>query len=428
MLNKLKLILNNGKIMRRVLITVLIIFVFKIVTYIPIPLLETSTIDNAMKNGGFLTFLNSFSGNALGNYSIAALGISPYITASIVIQMLQMDIVPAFKRWGEEGESGRAKLNQWTRYVTIILAFIQALMILFGLSSNAENIVKYGIGIPKVVAILFMAIMITAGSAFVMWLADLITRFGIGNGSSIIIVAGIVTSLPSAVSALWQQKVTEATGTYDYVVFGIVVFLYVAILVGVVYMEKAIRKIPTQYANRQGKTDSHIPVKLNTAGVMPVIFASTLMSIPATIMGFANVDKESTAGFWLDQIFTFTNPLGFAIYIFLIFIFSFFYTFLTVKPDDIADDLQKSNAFIPGIKPGEETQNFISRVLFKVTVLGATYLAILAAIPIIATIVFKLPQNVTIGGTGLLIIVGVAIETAKQLETEASEKAYKGFM
>ncbi len=414
--------------MRRVLITVLLIFVFKIVTYIPIPLLETSTIDNAMKNGGFLTFLNSFSGNALGNYSIAALGISPYITASIVVQMLQMDIVPAFKRWGDEGEAGRAKLNQWTRYITIALAFTQALMILFGLSANAENIVKYGIGIPKVVAILFMAIMLTAGSAFVMWLADLITRFGIGNGSSIIITAGIVTSLPSAASALWQQKVTEARGTYDYVVFGLVVFLYIAILVGVVYMEKAIRKIPTQYANRQGKSDSHIPVKLNTAGVMPVIFASTLMSIPATIMGFANVDKETTAGFWLDQIFTYTNPLGFAIYMFLVFIFSFFYTFLTVKPDDIADDLQKSNAFIPGIKPGEETQNFISRVLFKVTVLGATYLAILAAIPIITSIIFKLPPNVTIGGTSLLIIVGVAIETAKQLETEASEKEYKGFM
>ena len=414
--------------MKRVLITVLIIFVFKIITYIPIPLLETTVIDNAMKNGGFLSFLNAFSGNALGNYSIAALGISPYITASIVIQMLQMDIVPAFKRWGEEGEAGRAKINQATRYVAIGLAFLQALMILVGLSANAENIVEYGIGIPKAVAIIFMAIMITAGSAFVMWLADLITRFGIGNGSSIIITAGIITSLPSAVSALWQQKITEATGTYDYVVFGIVVFLYIAILVGVVYMEKAVRKIPTQYANRQGKSDSHIPIKLNTAGVMPVIFASTLLSIPATIMGFAGVDKETTAGFWLDQIFTYNNPLGFAIYMFLVFLFSFFYTFLTVKPDEIADDLQKSNAFIPGIRPGEDTQNYIAKVLFKVTVLGATYLAILAAIPIISTIVFKLPQQVSIGGTSILIIVGVAIETAKQLETEASEKAFKGFM
>ena len=414
--------------MRRVLITVLIIFVFKIVTYIPIPLLETTTIDNVMKNGGFLSFLNAFSGNALGNYSIAALGISPYITASIVIQMLQMDIVPAFKRWGEEGEAGRAKINQATRYVAIALAFLQALMILVGLSANAENIVKYGIGVPKAAAIIFMAIMITAGTAFVMWLADLITRFGIGNGSSIIITAGIITSLPSAASALWQQKITEATGSYDYVVFGIIVFLYLAILVGVVYMEKAVRKIPTQYANRQGKNDSHIPIKLNTAGVMPVIFASTIMSIPATIMGFAGVDEETTAGFWLSNIFSYSKPLGFAIYMFLIFIFSFLYTFITVKPDEIADDLQKSNAFIPGVRPGEDTQNFIAKVLFKVTVIGATYLAVLAAIPIIFTIVFKLPQQVSIGGTSILIIVGVAIETAKQLETEASEKAFKGFM
>ena len=414
--------------MRRILITVLLIFVFKIVTYIPIPLLETTTIDNVMKNGGFLSFLNAFSGNALGNYSIAALGISPYITASIVIQMLQMDIVPAFKRWGEEGEAGRAKINQATRYVAIALAFLQALMILVGLSANAENIVKYGIGIPKAAAILFMAIMITAGSAFVMWLADLITRFGVGNGSSIIITAGIITSLPSAVSALWQQKVVEATGSYDYVVFGVVVFLYLAILVGVVFMEKAVRKIPTQYANRQGKNDSHIPIKLNTAGDMPVIFASTILSIPATIMGFAGVDEETTSGFWLTQIFTYTKPLGFAIYIFLILIFSFFYTFITVKPDEIADDLQKSNAFIPGIRPGEDTQNFIARVLFKVTFIGAIYLALLAAAPIISSIVFKLPQQVSIGGTSILIIVGVAIETAKQLETEASEKAFKGFM
>ncbi len=414
--------------MRRVLITVLIIFVFKIVTYIPIPLLETTTIDNVMKNGGFLSFLNAFSGNALGNYSIAALGISPYITASIVIQMLQMDIVPAFKRWGEEGEAGRAKINQATRYVAIGLAFLQALMILVGLSANAENIVKYGIGVPKAAAILFMAIMITAGTAFVMWLADLITRFGIGNGSSIIITAGIITSLPSAVSALWQQKITGATGSYDYVVFGVVVFLYIAILVGVVYMEKAVRKIPTQYANRQGRSDSHIPVKLNTAGVMPVIFASTILSIPATIMGFAGIDEQTTAGFWLSNTFSYSKPLGFAIYMFLIFIFSFFYTFITVKPDEIADDLQKSNAFIPGVRPGEDTQNFIAKVLFKVTVIGATYLALLAAIPIICTIVFKLPQQVSIGGTSILIIVGVAIETAKQLETEASEKAFKGFM
>jgi preprotein translocase subunit SecY len=342
--------------------------------------------------------------------------------------MLQMDIVPAFKRWGEEGEAGRAKINQATRYVAIGLAFLQALMILVGLSANAENIVKYGIGVPKAAAILFMAIMITAGTAFVMWLADLITRFGIGNGSSIIITAGIITSLPSAVSALWQQKITGATGSYDYVVFGVVVFLYIAILVGVVYMEKAVRKIPTQYANRQGKNDSHIPIKLNTAGVMPVIFASTIMSIPATIMGFAGVDEETTAGFWLSNIFSYSKPLGFAIYMFLIFIFSFFYTFMTVKPDEIAGDLQNSNAFIPGVRPGEDTQNFIAKVLFKVTVIGATYLALLAAIPIICTIVFKLPQQVSIGGTSILIIVGVAIETAKQLETEASEKAFKGFM
>lgn len=414
--------------MKRVLITVLILFVFKVITYIPIPLLETSSIDNVMENGGFVTFLNSFSGNALGNYSIAALGITPYITASIIVQMLQMDIVPAFKRWGDEGETGKAKLNQVTRYMSVGLAFVQAIILLLGLSANAENIVKYGINIPSALAIIFMALMITAGCALVMWIADLITRFGVGNGSSMIITAGIITSLPSAASALWSQKVTQAKGTYDYVAFGVVALLYVVVLIAVIYLEIAVRKIPTQYANRQGKSDSNIPVKLNASGVIPVIFASTLLSIPSTIMAFAGVSSETTVGFWLNQIFVYTNPLGFIIYIFLIFIFSFFYTFLTINPEDIADNLQKQNAFIPGVRPGEDTQNFISRVLFKVTILGATYLSILASIPIISTIIFKLPQSVSIGGTSLLIIIGVAVETVKQLETEATEKTYKGFM
>lgn len=428
MLDKLKLILNNGKIMKRVLITVLILFVFKLVTYVPIPLLETSTIDNVLKSGGFVNFLNSFSGNALGNYSIAALGITPYITASIVVQMLQMDIVPAFKRWAEEGEAGKAKINQVTRYIAVVLAFLQALILLLGLSSNAENIIKFGITVPKAVAIIFMSIMITGGTALVMWIADLITRFGIGNGSSMIIGAGIITTLPSAASTLWAQKVTAATGTSDYVGFVIVALLYIIVLLAVIYLQIAQRKIPTQYANRQGKSDSNIPIKLNAAGVIPVNMASTLLSIPTMIMSFFSMDKEMGVGFWLDQIFTYTNPLGFILYMFLIFIFSFFYTFLTVNPNDIADNLQKQNAFIPGVRPGEDTQNFISRVLFKVTMLGATYLALLAAIPIITSKIFDLPATITIGGTSLLIIVGVAVETIKQLETEATEKTYKGFM
>ena len=412
--------------MRRILITVLLIFVFKIVTYIPIPLLETTTIDNVMKNGGFLSFLNAFSGNALGNYSIAALGISPYITASIVIQMLQMDIVPAFKRWGEEGEAGRAKINQATRYVAIALAFLQALMILVGLSANAENIVKYGIGIPKAAAILFMAIMITAGSAFVMWLADLITRFGVGNGSSIIITAGIITSLPSAVSALWQQKVVEATGSYDYVVFGVVVFLYLAILVGVVFMEKAVRKIPTQYANRQGKNDSHIPIKLNTAGDMPVIFASVLFTIPSFIAGL--MDSESKFAVFVAKYVNYTTPVGFAAYMLVIILFCFFYTFLQINPEELSKNLNKQGGYIPGVRPGKETKEYISTVIGRITFIGALSIALIAGIPIVFSSFINtgLPTSVSIGGTGILIVIGVALETYNQLESSLLNRNYKG--
>ncbi len=429
MFNKLKLILNNGKIMRRVAFTLLILFIYKAATWIPVPLLDTTLIKETIKGSGFIEFMDAFSGGALGRYSIVALGISPYITASIVTQLLQMDIIPIFKQWGEEGETGKAKLNQVTRYIAVGLAFVQSIVLILGISSaNPENMLVMGADVPTAVAVIYMSVVMTAGTAFVLWLADLITRKGVGNGSSMIIAAGILTSLPSMISTLWNQQITNGVGVKSTFIFWFIMFLYVVVLIGVIYMQIATRKIPTQYANRQGKSDSNIPIKLNTAGVIPVIFASTLMGLPMTFVSMANVDTTTGWGYWIDQIFVYTNPIGFMLYIFLIFIFTFFYSFLIISPEKIADNLQKQNAFIPGVRPGEDTQDFIARVLFKITMLGATYLAILAIIPIVTSMIFDLPSVVSIGGTSLLIIVGVAVETIKQLETEATEKTYKGFM
>lgn len=422
--------------MKRLGFTLIVLFLYKLLTFIPIPLVDTQGMRDffASDSEGFLSILNTFSGNALSNFSIMALGISPYITSSIVIQLLQMDIVPIFKEWSEQGEVGKQKLNKVTRYVAIALGAIQGLLLLLGLSSSRDGIIiNEAIGkVPVWLAYTYMTISISAGCALILWLADLITRKGIGNGTSMIIVAGIITSLPSAATQLWTTYVQVngawATEWTNYLKFAIIVLLYIGVIFGTVYVELAMRKIPVQYANRQGKTDSNIPMKLNSSGVIPVIFASTLMSIPLTVISVLNMNAETGAGKWLKICFSSSEPIGFILYILLIYLFTFFYAFMMINPEKIADNLQKQNAYIPGVKPGEETEAFVARLLFKITVIGATFLTILAVIPIITSWIFNLPSAVTIGGTSLLIIVGVAIETTKQVETEATEKSYSGFI
>ncbi len=433
MLNKAKLILSNKTLLRRILITLGLLLVFKIGTFIPIPLIETTGIDSVLENNDFLGILNTFSGGALGQFSILALGISPYITASIVIQLLQL-VIPKFKEWSEQGEVGKQKLNRITRYTAVILALIQSLALLLGLSTSPENIFD-----PTMIEntnlywvyYMYMSLAVTAGTCFVIWLADLITRHGLGNGSSMIIAAGIVSSLPSMFTTLYDKYLVTDVTAGTVASFSIIVVLYIAIIVGVVFLEAVKRKIPINYANRQGKSTSDIPIKLNSSGVIPVIFASTLMSLPTTLMGLSGYTSDSNNfTFWLNQIFTYTEPLGIMLYIFLIFVFSFFYSFMQIDPEKINDNLQKSNAFIQGIRPGDETKNFISRVLFNVTLLGATYLTVLAVIPIAISNIFSFTSTeasiITIGGTSLLIVVGVATETMKQLETDAKETSYAG--
>ena len=426
-----KLILSNSTLLRRIGITLAILLVFKVGTFITIPLIDTDAIENTLAQSDFLGLLNTFSGGGLGNFSVLALGISPYITASIVVQMLQL-VIPKLKEIGEEGETGKQKLNRITRYASLVLAFVQALALIFGLSSTAENILD--IFVIKDHNLLpfyyiYMALVITAGSCFTVWIADLITQYGIGNGSSMIIGAGIITQIPAMFAALNQEYLTDVTAG-NVTCFIVIILLYILVILGVVFLEATVRKIPVQYANRQGKSDSNIPVKLNTSGVIPVIFASTIMSLPLTVLGLLGYNESSnTASYWLNQVFSTSYPIGIIIYIILIYLFSFFYAFMQLDPAKVSDNLQKSNAYIPAVRPGEETENYISRVLFKVTLIGATYLAVLALIPIITEKAFGYTSpTITIGGTGLLIIVGVAIETMKQLEADANEQTYSGFI
>ena len=425
-MNKLKRIFSNPDIIKRLAFTFLILLVFKLGTYIPVPLIDTNSIKQVLKGNDFLTILNTFSGGGLSSFSVLALGISPYITSSIIVQMLGM-IIPSMKEWQEMGEQGKAKSNRITRYITIAVAMIQALALLFSLGSRPENILAnsaLAFGATWFLYI-YMAIVITAGSAFTMWLADIITKHGIGNGSSMIICAGIVSSIPNMFSTLYSSYLGSAFSGANLAKYITVVVLYVAMIVAVVYFEAAKRKIPVQYANRQSNENSDIPVKLNSAGVIPVIFASTLMSIPLTIVGMLGyTTTSSNVAYWLDQVFSSSKPIGMALYIIMIFFFSYFYSFLTIDPEKIGDNLSKQNAFIPGYKPGEDTKRQIAKVLFRVTSIGAIGLAILALVPIIVSMIFGLGSTVTVGGTSLLIIVGVAIETFNQIEAESENDSY----
>ncbi|MCU0104250.1 preprotein translocase subunit SecY [Acholeplasma vituli] len=429
---RIKAIFSNVQLLKRIGITLLLLFIFRITTWIPIPLIDTSSITEFISGNDFLAILNNFTGNALGRFSIMAMGISPYITASIVVQMLQMDIVPVLKEWSEQGETGKQKLNKLTRVLGLVLAFVQSLVLLLGLGIAGSEFLP-DILTPSPILYIYMSLVVTAGAAFAMYLADLITRKGIGNGTSLLIVAGIVTSLPSMATILWSKYITNGNGGWDIVLFITVILIYVAVLLGVTFLEIAKRRIPIQYANRQsgqGKTTSDLPIKLNTSGVIPVIFASTILSIPLSVSGMFGLDTTTSLGSWLDQIFNYQQPIGFVLYIGLIVVFSFFYAFLMLNPEKVADNLSKSNAYIPGVRPGLDTQNYIAKLMFKVTLLGTVYLVILAAMPIVTSIVFGFNANesqaVVLGGTSLLIIVGVAMETTNQIETEANNQEYKG--
>ena len=435
MFDKFKKILSNREVVLKIMITFGLLLAFKVGTYIPIPLFDTTQVQGIFEEANFFGILNAFSGGGLSNYSILALGISPYITSSIIIQMLQL-LIPPLKEYSEQGEVGKAKLNRITRYTSIVLALVQALVLLFGLGQSIGDILIPDIMVNSRIYILYylyMAIVIAAGSAFTMWIADLITRYGIGNGSSIIISAGIVSSIPAMFTTLSTKYLGANSTGLNIFLFILVIVLYFAMILGVVYFEGAQRKIPVQYANRQASQGSDIPVKLNSASVMPVIFASTIMSIPMTILGVLQLDTTTNdVAKWLEQIFTNSKPIGCILYVILIVFFSFFYSFMTVDPDKIADNLDKQGAYIPGYRPGEDTKIQLSKMLFRITLIGAAYLVVLALVPIIVSAAFGFTAQeasvITVGGTSLIIVVGVAIETFRQMETSAETKEYKGFL
>ena len=401
---------TNKDLRKRILFTLGALLIFIIGTGVPVP-----GTTNITKNLGFLELINAMGGGSLKNFSIFALGVSPYITASIIVQLLQMDIIPYFSELSKEGPVGRRKLNQITRYMGIIFAFIEGYAFSFAF-----------LGSSSAFEYLYVATILTAGTAFCLWLGDQITQKGIGNGVSLMIMAGIIATLPTMFQTAFTSLVVPNDLTMGIIKFVIFVILYFVIIIGVVYVQEAERRIPLQYANKTtgsyGSEQSFLPIKLNTASVIPVIFASSLLAIPATIANFVN--KEGFTNF-VSNYLDYSKPVGFILYIVLIFFFGYFYTFLQLRPEDVADNLKKNGGYIPGVRPGKETEEYVSHTLSRITIVGTILLIILAIIPIIFTSVTKLPSSISIGGTGLLIVVGVALETYKQLEGSLATRTYK---
>ena len=388
--------LKVKQVRSKILFTIFIVLVFRIGTSITVPGVNANSL-NALSGLSFLNMLSLVSGNALKNFSIFALGVSPYITASIVVQLLQMDILPKFVEWGKQGEVGRRKLNQATRYIALVLAFVQSIGITAGFNTLAgAQLIKTALT-PQV--FLTIGIILTAGSMIVTWLGEQITDKGYGNGVSMIIFAGIVSSIPEMIQGI--------------------------------YVQQAEYKIPIQYTKvAQGApSSSYLPLKVNPAGVIPVIFASSITAAPAAILQFLSATGHDWA--WVrvaQEMLATTSPTGIAMYALLIILFTFFYTFVQINPEKAAESLQKSGAYIHGVRPGKGTEEYMSKLLRRLATVGSLFLGVISILPIAAKDVFGLSDVVAFGGTSLLIIISTGIEGIKQLEGYLLKRKYVGFM
>ncbi len=391
--------------------------VFRMGTHIPVPGVDPTAIEALFNNGSLFGLMDLFSGGALSKFSIFAMSITPYINASIIIQLLNV-VVPTLEQWRKEGEEGHRKTTRVTRYFTVVLAFFQAIGMSIGLKSALLN--------PSPVSILIVAITLTAGTIFLMWVGEQITANGVGNGISLIIFAGIVAALPSNIGKMYNYL---QAGTVSYINVFFFAIVAIAMIVFVIAVHTAYRRIPVSYAKRvvgrgsYGGHSSHIPLKVNQAGVIPIIFASSVLMFPVTIAQFIDIPWVKTfAGY-----FAWGTPLQSTCYAVLIIFFTYFYTAVTVKISDMAENLKKYGGFIPGIRPGEPTAECLDHVMTRITLAGAVFLAFIAILPTMLASATHI-EGVNCGGTALLIVVGVGLDTMKQIESLVVMRHYQGFM
>lgn len=430
MFNTLKNIWKVEDLRKRLLFTLMVLVIYRIGTFIPVPGVNTDVLQSANEAGSQLMgLLNTFSGGALMQFSIFALSIYPYVTASIIVQLLSMDVIPKFTEWSKQGEHGKKKLAQITRYGTIVLGLVQAFATAIGFNRiyNAEMIPN-----ATTVDYILIAIVLTAGTSLLMWMGEQITEKGIGNGISILIFAGIVANIPGYISTTAQSDFIVDGQTFLNSMKTVIIFLVlILIIIGVIFIQQGIRKVPVQYAKRvvgnkmYGGQNTHIPLKVNAAGVIPVIFAVSLLQFPVILANFWSGYAWAT---WVQNNLNYSQPLGMALYALMIIGFTFFYTFVQINPQQMAENMKKNGGYIPGVRPGKATEKYITRVMSRLTVTGAVFLTVISLLPIAFGSLSGLPQSVQIGGTSLLIVVGVALDTMKTIESQLIKRHYKGFI
>lgn len=417
-------------IRHKIFFTLGILIVFRLGSYITVPGVNAHALQS-ISSSGLVGILNTFSGGGLTNYSIFAMGVSPYITAQIIVQLLQMDIVPKFVEWSKQGEVGRRKLNQATRWLTIVLAFAQSIGITAGFNYLSQmNLVET----PNVHTFLTIGLILTAGTMLTTWLGDMITERGIGQGVSMIIFAGIIARTPTGIQQIYTEQFVNTPKSQwgqSFLYVGLILLAVLAIVIFVTWVQQASRKIPIQYTRRaSGASDSsYLPLKVNVAGVIPVIFASSFILTPQTIlMAFASSHSEDDWYNILTNVFNMQTTDGAILYTVLIVLFTFFYAFVQVNPEKLAENLQKQGSYIPGVWPGKKTQSYVSSLLIRLSVVGALFLGLVALIPLLASNIFGLDESIGLGGTSLLIVVGVAIQLFDQLEGLMMKREYIGFI
>ncbi|HTW13627.1 MAG TPA: preprotein translocase subunit SecY [Nocardioides sp.] len=415
---------------RKLLFVLMIIVIFRAGSQIPAPGVHVANVDtclNQLEDSSLYSLINLFSGGALLQLTIFALGIMPYITASIILQLLVV-VIPRLEALKKEGQAGQTKITQYTRYLTLGLALLQATgIVALARSGNLlQNCNQPLLHDDGTATFLVLVITMTAGTAVIMWLGELITDRGVGNGMSILIFCQVVATFPTA---LWQVQKSQGWWT-----FGVVMAIGLVIVAAVIFIEQAQRRIPVQYARRMvgrkmfGGSSTYIPLKVNQAGIIPVIFASSLLYLPAMAVQFNNTSSAGWVGFLNDYFVDGSHPLYMAVFFLMIIFFTYFYVSITFNPHEVADNMKKYGGFIPGIRAGKPTEDYLSYVLSRITLPGALYLGLISLIPLIALVLIDANQNFPFGGTSILIMVGVALDTVKQIESQLQQRNYEGFL
>ena len=436
MLSRLRNMFRVPDLRNKILFTLVLIGVYRLGAHLPVPYVDFSaikTLQDSSNNSGVVGFLDLFSGGAITNVAIFFLGIMPYITASIIMQLLGV-VIPKLEQWQQEGQTGQKKITQWTRYLTVALALVQSTGFVFALHQGSGGLIGFGGKLPSGIDFIpgfnfwragLIVLVWTAGTALVMWLAELITQRGIGNGMSILIFASVVSRLPAQGGALWS----EGSKFQFFTVIGI----GIAMIVGIVFVESGQRRIPVQFAKRvvgrrmYGGQSTYIPLKVNQSGVIPVIFASSILSFPALIASAMGNNFTGVQEWINDNLVNNQGWFYIGFYTLLIIFFAYFYTAIAFNPQQQADIIRKQGGFIPGIRPGPPTEKYLAKVLNRITLPGAIFLAIIAITPLLVFALWDIRQF-PFGGTALLITVGVALETMKQIDSQLMMRNYEGFL